>query len=76
MKITKQPAQDIQYDDEGNPFVMWGKTLKLGLDQFYRETVRFVDPEREYWHGMDCTRDLVIHISRCGDVAVLGKVRE
>lgn len=76
MKITKQPEQEIQYDMDGNPFVMWGKTLKLGVDQFHREVVRFVDPDREYWHGMDCTRDLVIHVSNCGSTAVLGRVKE
>jgi hypothetical protein len=76
MKITKQPEQEIKYDMDGNPFVMWGKTVKVGLDQFYREVVRFVDPDREYWHGMDCTRALVIHISDCGSTAVLGRVFE
>lgn len=76
MKITKQPEQEIQYDDEGEPFVMWGKTKKVMLTAFYKESVRFIDPQREYWHGLDCLSDLVIHLSNCGTFAVLGKVRE
>lgn len=73
MTIRKGKSQEIQYNDEGEPYAMWGKT-QVPIGAFYRETVRFVDPERKYWHGMDCTRDLVIHLSDDGDSCVLGKV--
>ena len=73
MKIRKSPEQIIRYDTGRDPYVMWGKA-KIPIEAFNRETVRFVDWEREYWHGMDCTRDLVIHILPGCDRCVLGKV--
>lgn len=75
MKIRTQKEQLIRYTQHGDPYVFWGKTQVL-LSAFYRELVRFVDDKREYWHGMDCTRDLVIHINRDNDHAVVGKVSE
>lgn len=71
--VRKTPEQEIEYDEEGNPYVMWGKSRVL-ISAFYRELARFVDCNLEYWHGMDCTRDLVIHISRDGDTAIVGRV--
>ena len=75
MNIKKGKEQEIKFDDEGNAYVMHGKK-QIGLDQFYRETVRFIDDKREYWHGMDCTRDLVIHLSNDGETAILGRIYE
>lgn len=71
-QVRKTPPQEIQHDDNGDPFVMWGKKRVL-LSDFYRELVRFVDWNRGFWHGMDCTRDLVIHIGPDG-TAIVGKV--
>jgi hypothetical protein len=75
MKFKKSPEQEIQYDEDSQPFVMYGKK-QVPVSAFYRETVRFVDPERAYWHGMDCTRDLVIHLTRDCDRAVVAKMYE
>jgi hypothetical protein len=74
MNIRKQHEREIQYDEDGNPFVIWGKATKIPISEFYRESVRFVDWERKYWHAMDCTRDLVIHLNKEGDHYILGKV--
>ena len=73
MRIRKTPVQEILFNDDGEPYVYWGKT-KITLDNFYRELARFVDWNLTYWHGMDCTRDLVIHINKSCDGAILGKI--
>lgn len=73
MKIRKQKERTIHWNDDGEPYVLWGKTIIM-LSAFWRELARFVDWNREYWHAMDCTRDLVIHLSRDGERYVLGKV--
>ena len=73
MSIRKGKEQEIQYDEDGNPFAYWGKA-KVMISDFHRELARFVDGDWRYWYGMDCTKDLVIHISRDGDTCVLGKV--
>jgi len=41
-RVRKTPEQEINYDEEGNPYVMWGKSRVL-LSAFYRELARFVD---------------------------------
>ena len=75
MEIRKIKEQLIKFDGTGAPYVKWGK-CKVGLDQFYCAPVLFIDPKREYWHGMDCTRDLVIHLSDCCESAILGRISE
>ena len=71
--ICKGKEQEIRYDEDGGAYVMHGKQ-KVPLSAFYRELARFVDWELKFWHAMDCTRDLVIHISRDGETCILGKV--
>ncbi len=77
MQIRKQKARTLKYDDSptSEAYVSWGKTV-IPLSCFYRELARFVDAGLEYWHAMDCTRDLVIHLDRDGETYILGKVSE
>jgi hypothetical protein len=73
MTVSKQAPRTIKYDTSGAPYVVWGKT-KVPVSAFWRELARFVDWNLDYWHAMDCTRDLVIHLDRDGETYVLGKV--
>jgi hypothetical protein len=76
MNIRKQKARQFKYDDDGRPYCLWRKTTRVYANEFYRESVRFIDVDRKYWHGMDCTRDLVIHICDDNDSYILGKMTE
>ena len=71
--VRKQHEREFEVDAEGNYSVMWGKK-EIPLSAFYREPARFIDWELKYWHAMDCTRDLVIHVSRDNERYILGKV--
>ncbi len=73
MTVRKQKPRTIKYDDAGEPYVVW-RTKKIPVSAFYREPARFVDWTLSYWHAMDCTRDLAIHLETDGETYVLGKV--
>jgi hypothetical protein len=72
--IRKQTEREFVYTPEGEATVQWQKGAPIPVSEFWRELARFVDWERRYWHAMDCTRDLVLHVSPDGETYILGKV--